>query len=161
MALYPVQVANFVPRISTAALSATVESMRQELQSTEIKISQEIMQVDEEENVTEKALKKLEEKMSDTHCDCSELIEQLMDQHAALDDSRKLLKELHAGSLRLRQSITSVEVGNGGKASVGIINCEHISGDIDLAISDIKATNNGDAVVGIVQGLNLNSRPNW
>jgi hypothetical protein len=48
-------------------------------------------------------------------------------------------------------------MSDGGKLLVGLVNCKYDNGEIHQEIHDIKATNHGKGVVGIIKGFNVNA----
>lgn len=99
------------------------------------------------------------DQLLDDHQGRAEVIEQLRDQQATLDDSRKLLEDLlaEAHQVRTGQRITKVDMSDGGRLLVGLINCDDDNSKIHQEIHDVKATNHGKGVVGIVKGLDVNA----
>lgn len=91
--------------------------------------------------------------------DGAEVIEQLRDQRAALDDSRKLLGELLAEARHVRtgQTITNVDMSDGGRLFVGLINCDEDNREVRQKIHNVKATNHGKGVVGTAKGFDVNA----
>jgi hypothetical protein len=91
--------------------------------------------------------------------DSSEVVEQLENQRAALDASRKLLEDLRSETHHMRtgQRITKVEMSDGGKLLVGLINVDNSDGEIRQEIHDVKATTGGKGVVGRIQGFDVNA----
>lgn len=134
--------------------------MQRDLRSKEIEISQEMIEIDEQNAIAGMALQKVtDEQPLDDHQGHAEVIEQLQDQRAALDDSRKLLENLlaEAHQVRTGQKITRVDMRDGGRLLVGLINCDDGNNDIRQEIHDVKATNHGRGVVGIVKGVDVNA----
>ena len=134
--------------------------MQEDLYIKEREISQEISKIDEQlaearitlQNVTQAQL------LND-HQDGAEVIEQFQDQCAALDDSRKLLESLRAEAhqVRAQQKITDVDMSDGGRLLVGIINFDNDNGDVRQDIHNVKATNHGKGVIGMAKGFDVNS----
>jgi hypothetical protein len=140
-------------------LSSTAAAMEKALHAQEINLSQEMVEIDQQSVVAEKILKKATETQSSRGQDHSEFIDQLQDQRATLDDSRKLLEDLlkDAHQMRTGQRITNVDMSDGGKLLVGIINCEYDKGEIHQEIHNVKATSYGKGVVGIIKGFDVNT----
>lgn len=133
--------------------------MERSLHEKEIEISEEMMEIDEQASVAQKSLQKVRESQALDNQDHSILVEQLQSQQESLSNCRKLLDELRAQAHQLRtgQRITKAEMNDGGKLLVGLINYDHIDGQIRQEIHDIKATNHGKGVVGIVNGFDVNA----
>lgn len=134
--------------------------MQEDLYIKETEIAQEISKIDEQlaearitlQNVTQAQL------LND-HQDGAEVIEQFQDQCAALDDSRKLLESLRAEAhqVRAQQKITDVDMSDGGRLLVGLINFDNDNGDVRQDIHNVKATNHGKGVIGMAKGFDVNS----
>ncbi|KAJ5564863.1 hypothetical protein N7513_001105 [Penicillium frequentans] len=130
--------------LATATSYPTVHAVQEDLYIKETEIAQEISKIDEQlaearitlQNVTQAQL------LND-HQDGAEVIEQFQDQCAALDDSRKLLESLRAEAhqVRAQQKITDVDMSDGGRLLVGLINFDNDNGDVRQDIHNVKATN--------------------
>ncbi|KAJ5666552.1 uncharacterized protein N7477_009000 [Penicillium maclennaniae] len=130
--------------------------MQRDLRIKEIEIAQEIIEIDKQKAVAGMALQKITEgRLLDDPQDSAEEIEQLQDQRAALDDSRKLLEELLAEARHVRtgQTITNVDMSDGGRLLVGLINCDEDNGKVRQEIHNVKATNHGKGGCGNGQRL--------
>ncbi|KAJ6064061.1 hypothetical protein N7499_012741 [Penicillium canescens] len=142
--------------ISSSALSSDTKG--RDLRTKEIEISKQIVEIDEQNALVQLAPQNFAEAPLSENEDRSEVMEQLRDQRVTLDESRKLLEDLlaQAHQVRTGEKITKVEISDGGKLIVGRINYED-EGDSCLDIHDIKATNHGKGVVGMIKGLDVNA----
>jgi hypothetical protein len=59
--------------------------------------------------------------------------------------------------MRTGQKITKVYMSNGGKLLVGLINVDGGPEEVCQEIYDVKATNHGKGVVGMIKGFDANS----
>ena len=134
--------------------------MREDLYIKETEIVQEISKIDEQIAKAGITLQKVTQaQLLDDHQDGAEVIEQFQYQCDALDVSRKLLKSLlaEAHQVRAGQKITDVDMSDGGRLLVGLINCDDDSGDVRQEIHNVKATNHGKGVIGMAKGFDVNS----
>lgn len=120
-----------------------------------------MIELDEQDKIVGRALQKFT-KLSLAHNGNGgsvEVIEQLQDQRATLDDSRKLLEGLlaEAHQIRTGQVISKIDMSDGGRLLVGLINCDNSRGEIRQEIHDVKASNNGKGIVGIAKGVDVNT----
>ncbi|GLA79168.1 hypothetical protein AtubIFM55763_002315 [Aspergillus tubingensis] len=139
----------------STAVSTAVFGLREK----EITISQKMIEIDEQNTETEKALQQVNTAQYTDDSDPSGLIEQLQDQRITLDLSRKFLENLlsEAHHIRTGQKITKIDMSIGGKLLVGLINYESSREEVRQEIHDVKATSHGKGVVGMVKGFDVNS----
>ncbi|GLA56242.1 hypothetical protein AnigIFM63604_006139 [Aspergillus niger] len=142
-----------------STMSTAVSTAVLGLREKEITISQKMIEIDEQDTETEKALQQANTAQYTDGTDPSGLIEQLQDQRIALDLSREFLENLlsEAHHIRTGQKITKVDMSDGGKLLVGLINYESSREEVRQEIHDVKATSHGKGVVGMVKGLDVNS----
>jgi hypothetical protein len=134
--------------------------MQSDLSTKETEIAQEIIDIDNQRALSGMALQKIEEgRLLDDPQDSAEVIEQLQDQRAALDGYRKLLAELlvEAHHVRTGQTITNIDMSDGGRLLIGLINCDDNNGEVRQEIHNVKATNHGKGVVGMAKGFDVNA----
>lgn len=134
--------------------------MQEDLYIKETEIAQEISKIDEQLAEARITLQNITQaQLLDDHQDGAEVIEQFQDQCAALDDSRKLSESLlaEAHQVRAKQKITDVDMSDGGRLLVGLINFDNDNGDIRQEIHNVKATNHGKGVIGMAKGFDVNS----
>ncbi|KAJ5612646.1 hypothetical protein N7510_005840 [Penicillium lagena] len=151
--------------VSTAALlrSATstpiTDAIQRGLQEREIAISQDITELDRQNEERETTLQEITaaRPMDNNNNDPSDVVEQLEDQRVALRASRTLLEDLLSDIRRTGQRITKVEMNDGGKLLVGLINVDAGDGEIRQEIHNVKATTGGKGVVGKIQGFDVNA----
>ncbi|GCB28280.1 hypothetical protein AAWM_11165 [Aspergillus awamori] len=145
--------------LTTATSTSINDTMQSGLREKEITISQRMIEIDEQNTETEKALQQANTAQYTDDSDPSGLIEQLQDQRIALDLSRKFLENLlsEAHHIRTGQKITKVDMSDGGKLLVGLINYESSREEVRQEIRDVKATSHGKGVVGMVKGFDVNS----
>ncbi|KAJ5907617.1 hypothetical protein N7495_000299 [Penicillium taxi] len=150
---------SIIAAVGTAVLIST--ATQSELRTKEINIAKDIIEVDNQKAFTQKALQKFTELelREDSHQNRTQAIEQLEDQLAELDDSRRLLEELLSKTHEVHTGLTisKIDMSDGGKLLVGLINYDQAHGDIHLDVHDVKATNNGKGVVGAIKGLDVNA----
>ncbi|OJZ80252.1 hypothetical protein ASPFODRAFT_53584 [Aspergillus luchuensis CBS 106.47] len=145
--------------LTTATSTSINDTMQSGLREKEITISQKMIEIDEQNTETEKALQQANTAQYTDDSDPSGLIEQLQDQRIALDLSRKFLENLlsEAHHIRTGQKITKADMSDGGKLLVGLINYESSREEVRQEIHDVKATSRGKGVVGMVKGFDVNS----
>lgn len=134
--------------------------MQENLYIKEMEITQEISKIDEQMAEARLALQNVTQaQLLDDHQDGAEVIEQFQDQCAALEDSRKLLESLRAEAYQVRagQNITNVDMSDGGRLLVGLINFDDDNGDVRQEIHNVKATNHGKGVVGKVKDFDVDA----
>lgn len=147
-------------RLATATSYPTVNAIQEDLYIKETEIAQEISKIDEQLAEARITLQKVTQaQLLNDHQDGAEVIEQFQDQCAALDDSRKLLESLRAEAhqVRAQQKITDVDMSDGGRLLVGLINFDNDNGDVRQDIHNVKATNHGKGVIGMAKGFDVNS----
>ncbi|KAJ5810114.1 uncharacterized protein N7503_002332 [Penicillium pulvis] len=146
--------------LATATSYPTVNAMQEDLYIKETEIAQEISKIDEQLAEARNTLQYVTQaQLLNDHQDGAEVIEQFQDQCAALDDSRKLLESLlaEARQVRAKQNITDVDMSDGGRLLVGLINFDNDNGDVRQEIHNVKATNHGKGVIGVAKGFDVNS----
>jgi Fungal N-terminal domain of STAND proteins len=150
-------------RLTTAASAKVTDDIKTGLQTKEVEISQEIVETDEQIAEVDMMLQKLSVAQAtdneDDENDRAEAIEQLQGQRTALSASRKVLEGLVSETHHMRtgQRISAVDMSDGGKLLVGLINTDGGGREISQDIHDIKATKGGKGVVGIAQGFDVKS----
>ncbi|KAL4745968.1 hypothetical protein BDW72DRAFT_198133 [Aspergillus terricola var. indicus] len=144
--------------ISSATLSSTSNAIQKTLQDKENEIYQKMVKVNEQIMVAQKTLQEATEAQSIDDQN-SDMIEQLQGQQDMLNDCRELLEKLFVETRQVRtgQRITKVEMSDGGRLLVGLINHDNDNGEIHQDIHDIRATNNGKGIVGVVKGFDVNA----
>jgi hypothetical protein len=91
--------------------------------------------------------------------DAAEVIEDLEAERASLHSTRVLMENLFSEThfLRTGQRIRNVQMSDSGQLLVGLLNTQGRSDQIQQDISNIKANKGGKGVVGIAEGLDINS----
>ncbi|KAJ5825762.1 hypothetical protein N7474_002900 [Penicillium riverlandense] len=147
--------------LTSAASNPITDTIKRGLRERELAIEQDIMEIDKQDEEREMVLQEVTraQPTDNNNNDPSEVVEQLEDQRAALGASRKVLEDLRSETHQMRtgQRITKVEMSDGGKLLVGLINVDDGDGEIRQEIHDIKATTGGKGVVGRIKGFDVNA----
>ncbi|KAJ6017674.1 hypothetical protein N7451_001053 [Penicillium sp. IBT 35674x] len=146
--------------LATATSSPTVNAVQEDLYIREREIAQEISKIDEQMAEARITLQKVTQaQLLDDHQDGAEVIEQFQYRCAALDDSRKLLESLlvETHQVRAGQKITDIDMSDGGRLLVGLINYDGDDREVRQEIHTVKATNHGKGVIGVAKGFDVNS----
>ncbi|KAJ5757133.1 uncharacterized protein N7511_007315 [Penicillium nucicola] len=149
-----------VTLLSVAASDTTSEAIQREICIKETELTQEIIEINNQKAVSEKALQSIAEgQLLDDPQYSTEAIQQLQDQDAGLDNSRKLLEELLAEvcHVSMEQTITNVDISDGGKLLVGLVNTDDDNGEVRQEIHNVKATSQGKGIVGMAKGFDVNA----
>jgi uncharacterized protein YhaN len=86
----------------------------------------------------------------------SRAIEELKQQKAALQASQTALeKALAQIEHRTGVKVTNITVDGTGKVLAGLINTQGKYMTIDVTVDDIKSTNGGKVIAGVVEGVNI------
>jgi hypothetical protein len=127
------------------------------IEAKEMEIAQNMIELDEQDKLVGRALQNFT--THDCNGDSVEVIEQLQEQRATLDDSRQLLEDLlaEAHQIRTGQVISKIDMSDGGRLLVGLINIDNSRGEIRQEIHDVKASNHGKGIVGIAKGVDVNT----
>jgi hypothetical protein len=109
--------------------------------------------------VAQKTLQEATEVNSMDDQDRFDIFEQLQIQQNTLNDCRELLEKPFVETRRVRtgQRISKVEMSDGGRLLVGLINHDNDNGEIHQDNHDIRATSNGKGVVRMVKGFDVNA----
>ena len=85
--------------------------------------------------------------------------EDLNAQRASLQCSRDMFETLFSDIhfQRTGQKIRDIEMTEGGRLLVGQINAQDRKGEVQQDISNVKASKGGKGVVGVAEGLDINS----
>jgi hypothetical protein len=135
------------------------------LRTKEIELARAIIETDKEASEVDMKLQNLsiaasinEDKDDQTTSDRIRVIEQLKDQRASLSASRKAFEGLvsEAHHTRTGQRISHVNMRDGGKLLVGLINTDGGEGQAVQEIHDINAQRGGMGIVGIAKGVDIN-----
>jgi hypothetical protein len=83
-------------------------------------------------------------------------IEELEQQKSALQSCQNALeKALAQTEHRTGVRVTNISVDGTGKVLAGLINTQGKYTTVDVTIDDIKSTNGGKVIAGIVEGVNI------
>lgn len=136
--------------------------IREEITKSEIGLAVAIKSTDTQITEVEKRLEAVSlrdpDQESDEASEKARAVQQIEEEKKALRESRELLKVLLAKTEeKSRVSVKKVDMSDGGKVLAGLVNTQGKYADAHVVIEDVKATNKGQGVLGIVEGLNLNN----
>ena len=140
------------------ALRSTTNAMQKDFQARENEISQQIVEIEEQNAVVQMDLDDSTEVSLSDNQEHTLLVDQLNYQRATLEATQEIMKDLlaQASQARRGQRITDVEMSDKGKALVGKSGFENNEGDFYQEIHNVKATTGGKGIVGVVKGLDIN-----